>query len=225
MKNLFLLSALIINITSCNGVLTSSKEGRNKLSRLNGFRSANVKPYVDYFESQYNYHTGQTADTSNITIVIGETKDDALGECWYKTKTIIIDKNKWPNLNEWERYALISHELGHCYLNRDHRDEVTSYNRGSRPISLMHPNILPSYIYQQYENSYNKELYNYSNISFGIELLGNDLSDIVNHIENERFDNIDQEVHDDSQIKHELYTENEELRKFKCKKYTKDSKS
>jgi len=48
-----------------------------------------------------------------------------LGQC--KTysngsKTVIIDQPYWNQVNELQREYLVFHELGHCILNRDHKD-------------------------------------------------------------------------------------------------------
>lgn len=50
-------------------------------------------------------------------------------------KSIVIDKNGWTQLSSSEKEFIVFHELGHCYLDRDHDD---SKNRDGTCRSLMH---------------------------------------------------------------------------------------
>jgi hypothetical protein len=62
------------------------------------------------------------------------------GQCFRneeKPKKVIIDVDYWANANEAEKEFIIFHELGHCFLNRDHLD---SRNNDGTCVSIMHSN-------------------------------------------------------------------------------------
>lgn len=66
----------------------------------------------------------------NETGVIGQcVESDANG------KRIIIDSNRWKRLSSSEREFIVFHELGHCFLNRDHTDKTS---RNGTCLSMMH---------------------------------------------------------------------------------------
>ncbi len=61
-----------------------------------------------------------------------------LGQCFRnekKPRKVIIDINYWATASEEERETLIFHELGHCFLDRDHRDGLST---DGTCISIMH---------------------------------------------------------------------------------------
>ncbi len=89
---------------------------------------ADVEPYVQAFRDIAQQH-GQTIPADNLIITFGETqRQDACGQCDRATGktpriTLKTDDLCWKNANQQEREALIFHELGHCWLNRDHRPD------------------------------------------------------------------------------------------------------
>lgn len=62
------------------------------------------------------------------------------GQCFHNEripKKVVIDVDYWNNANKLEKEFIIYHELGHCFLNRDHLDD--SDIQGNC-ISIMHSN-------------------------------------------------------------------------------------
>lgn len=61
-----------------------------------------------------------------------------IGQCTRnsdQTKTITIDRFFWATYDFWEKEMVIYHELGHCFLNRDHIDDI---NNDGTCFSIMH---------------------------------------------------------------------------------------
>jgi hypothetical protein len=87
-----------------------------------------IEKYVQTFRVLAQQR-GQTVATDNLIITFGPTKNpDACGQCLRAAGrtpriTIKADELCWKRANEQEREALILHELGHCWLNRDHRND------------------------------------------------------------------------------------------------------
>ena len=55
---------------------------------------------------------------------IEEIKDDIVGQCWQNSEEayIVIDMEYWLNASTMDREFIVFHELGHCYLQREHLD-------------------------------------------------------------------------------------------------------
>lgn len=87
-----------------------------------------VEPYVQAFR-EIAQQRGQVIPADNLIVQFGNTQgQDACGQCNRdagKTPRITIktDELCWKNASQQEREALIFHELGHCWLNRDHRPD------------------------------------------------------------------------------------------------------
>ncbi len=74
------------------------------------------------------------------------------GQCFRneeKPNKVIVDVNYWDEANEAEKEFIIFHELGHCFLNREHLDD-------SEPdgtcLSIMHSNPLACHFVLTSEN-------------------------------------------------------------------------
>lgn len=66
-------------------------------------------------------------------------RPNVLGQCFRnedKPRKVIIDIVYWTEATEVEREFLIFHELGHCFLDRDHLD-ITKTN-SNECVSIMH---------------------------------------------------------------------------------------
>jgi len=87
-----------------------------------------LEPYFQNFEREA-LERGLRVDLSaaDITGTIEEIhEDDIAGTCSYNRfgldKEIIIDESFWNRASSFYREYIIFHELGHCYLDRDHLD-------------------------------------------------------------------------------------------------------
>lgn len=102
-----------------------------------------LKPYVSEFwgECLKLDIDAQYLCASNIGSLMyvgwGET-GEGLGYCQKailppKFSRIIIDRQKWAELGEFQRKALMYHELGHCLLDRDHQ---RSYGKSLMEVGI-----------------------------------------------------------------------------------------
>lgn len=137
-----------------------------------------IRPYVEAF-----YEMGKTRglnlDLSRVTIRFEHpTQEGApeggttIGKCFPLSflsnefePLIIIDPSYWYSHSEWDREALIYHELGHCILQRfEHIDnlKIVKNKDGSKevyPESLMDSTVVDGSIYQKYQAYYLDELF------------------------------------------------------------------
>lgn len=97
--------------------------------------------YVWLFEEQ----TG--VEVKDVPIAFANIEAGHAGECWHYYSLvgsyyeIAIDPQWWfENQNDVRREILISHELGHCVLHRDHTEAVIGFDQ---PASIMYPSIAP----------------------------------------------------------------------------------
>lgn len=87
-----------------------------------------LQPYVDKFLAEAAQR-GQTIDLSLAGLTMAFEEDistaDYSGICRYRigSNEIGIDKEVWGRLEEPSRDRLIYHELGHCVLDRGHRND------------------------------------------------------------------------------------------------------
>lgn len=92
-----------------------------------------LQPYVDQFliEAQ---NRGVNIDLQENGLIMQFEEDvstaDYSGICRYRigTNEVGIDKEVWGRLDEVERDRLIYHELGHCVLDRGHRNDKFDNN-------------------------------------------------------------------------------------------------
>lgn len=99
--------------------------------------------FVTSFIDDYKSFTGKQI---NFDVAInfygeGEAGFMVLAHCYvYSTKKneILIDPDRWETLSEVDKKALIYHELGHCALGYDHRDDMIPVGEGEIKASIMH---------------------------------------------------------------------------------------
>jgi len=104
-------------------------------------------PYFDIFSKEASKR-GVSVDyeAARIEGLLQDIPNASVqGQCFRneeKPRKVIIDINYWSNANELEKQFIIFHELGHCFLDRDHLD--TSEPDGLC-TSIMHssPNACP----------------------------------------------------------------------------------
>ncbi len=70
--------------------------------------------------------------------------------------TVGVDGAIFASLTEVERQAVISHELGHCVLHREHRDEENEYGV---PLSMMNSHSINMLLLESNAEYYNEELF------------------------------------------------------------------
>ena len=115
--------------------------------------------FVINFKNHYEDIHRKSIRTSHIPINFGNHSGNVLGICYSWSggkREIIIDKEKWDNMNYCEKDVLIAHELGHCTgLDRGHNNKTVN----GQKVSIMHEYILKGSTYCKYEDAYHEELH------------------------------------------------------------------
>jgi hypothetical protein len=130
----------------------------NKEFRIDGFEK--------YYEAFVKAGKSVNRDVSvkNLIIEFGDPEEagcsakekySVYGCCSKKSSrapTVTVSPEKWDKGDETEHERLIFHELGHCILNRSHRDD---FNGESQESSVMYP-VMERHM-NEYYNSHRKE--------------------------------------------------------------------
>lgn len=103
--------------------------------------------------------------TADVAIIFGETRPNggrAIGYCQIRDQQnlIVIDRNYWNNQDSLTQESIMFHELGHCLLMRPHRQQYRVSDL--TPISLMHPQVIKSWLYEPYYYDYQDELFGFT---------------------------------------------------------------
>ena len=88
------------------------------------------EPYVQEFIAE-GAKRGQTIDFTDSGLIVefsDGTVQGASGFCYVGEHHVVIDKSEWTSLSEDVRGFLLFHELGHCELDRGHRNDKFSNN-------------------------------------------------------------------------------------------------
>lgn len=84
-------------------------------------------PYFEIF-AQEGANRGIIVDYEEARIeglIQNIPQRDVLGQCFKNTqrpRKVVIDRESWSESDEARKQFLIFHELGHCFLDRDHYD-------------------------------------------------------------------------------------------------------
>jgi hypothetical protein len=114
-------------------------------------------PYVQTFEDA----TGKPVNLT-IRFIKQFNNDNIKAKCWDRvfTRDIEVSEKHWSGMSPSLKEALILHELGHCVLNRGHikwEDKINApYN--NCPNSVMDPNSVPDWCYEQNRRHYLEEI-------------------------------------------------------------------
>lgn len=129
---------------------------------------AEFDPYFQRFEA-YSVQFGRaTGGDTDVRIVFGELAPGVAGLCQqttFQSPKVVVNRAVWNARSVASREALIFHELGHCLLGRDHRDEMKTEVRTSDgrersiPASLMNLRGVPGTIYFENKEYYLRELF------------------------------------------------------------------
>lgn len=87
-----------------------------------------LHPYVNSFIDEANIR-GMNLDWEDLDVeikLVDLENEHHLGECNSRRNEIFIDADSWSNKDDANREWILFHELGHCFLNRSHRNELTS---------------------------------------------------------------------------------------------------
>lgn len=135
------------------------------------------EPYVDEFfhQAQLRGHDLHKEDF-NFSITLEEIEDPFIGgQCQFRGNKITIDIQNWEKGDEEWREFIIAHELGHCLLDRKHRNvkttsnECYSFMRGGREDdfdcqqNLLSPNWKKYYYDELFEQETSLPFWYYNN--------------------------------------------------------------
>lgn len=116
--------------------------------------------YVKDFLILARVYNRPHATTFNIgfgdTTKVGK---DVIGLCYQedaKDPSIIILPSWWEQASDTSRMMLVSHELSHCILGRDHK---LSLYLNHDPISIMYPVIFSDEVFNRHAKEYIEELF------------------------------------------------------------------
>lgn len=82
---------------------------------------------------------------------------------------IVFDDKWWNDATFFQREQLVFHELGHCVLNRGHKDSKVITTLGEIPSSIMYDHVIEPEIYVRHRNEYILELFTEIDIAKIIE--------------------------------------------------------
>lgn len=124
-------------------------------------------PYVTSFQTDSIANLGVKQNLSNLTIKFENLDVGLSGQCIVspdkKTKVIKIDPSWWNAQadNYLPKQALLYHELGHCVLNRGHKNDTIVYAPvGEIYASIMNPySSLDATYYNDHKAYYINELF------------------------------------------------------------------
>lgn len=163
MKSLFLLLSLII-LTSCgNGSQWTDLVIQKKDSDPRQFTKTNpiLADYKNEFIKKHEYTLKKRKHIDHIPVNFGNTAGlgaTTIGVCYSwpgGKREIIINQEWWNSASDCDRQVLINHELGHCALNRPHKN--LQYN--GYKMSLMNAIHLGGDNYCNNETAYDHELF------------------------------------------------------------------
>lgn len=156
LKVLLKVSVMFIALSGCQSSSIEINE--------NTYMDDEIVEYVDRFEQQgqlYMY-AGFKVGHARISIVsdaevkkVSKNKK-AVGVCRRYYREILISREYWERSNDMSREMLVFHELGHCILLRDHRDDNDGWGH---PNSLMRWKMFDSWIYEANREYYIEELF------------------------------------------------------------------
>ena len=124
-----LISSIVLMAISCQPEGLGTLEDENEITRDYPGVDQRLWPHFEKFEAAA-LDRGLRVDLSlaNITgEVIPIHENGVAGSCSYggrqRSKTIEIDSDFWDRASHHYREYIVFHELGHCYLFRDHLED------------------------------------------------------------------------------------------------------
>ena len=122
-----------------------------------------LEPYFDLFaEEALKYGISVDYEARRIEGLIQDIPNASIqGQCFRneeRPNKVVIDVNYWNNATEAEKEFIIFHELGHCFLEREHLD---TRNSDGTCVSIMHssPSVCSFNLTDQNRKDYLNELF------------------------------------------------------------------
>lgn len=119
----------IVILTFLSFLLACSEESTEELKAIDHYIDDRLDEYFESFKAEAKKRNIEVDYiTMNVEGLIENIPDRGVaGQCQtYKdgNKAIVIDETYWNRTSVLKREFLVFHELGHCILDRDHRDEA-----------------------------------------------------------------------------------------------------
>lgn len=149
---------LLIFLAACGKTSSAglSEDPVSKEIRKQKTTDPEFETYVVEFEFEYG------KSVKHIPINFGDLEYNKIGTCYSwdsGKKEIEIDRDWWDDRStDSERVVLIFHELGHCALNRSHRNDKRD---DDCPGSIMNSVVIKDDCYLDHEESLIKELFDF----------------------------------------------------------------
>ncbi|MFZ9000312.1 MAG: hypothetical protein ACO20H_03355 [Bacteriovoracaceae bacterium] len=129
--------------------------------------------YITQFKTAHKQIHSSDIRLDHIPINFGKpSKKSFEGVChiYYDgTKEILIRKDWWDRYvgesGETVKRLMIFHELGHCLLDREHKNEMITHGDKEINASIMSATLMPFPDYNTYMNQYDRELFTSSHES------------------------------------------------------------
>jgi len=132
-----------------------------------------LKEYLlDFFEEAHQFREWKDLRIDSLDIRFNEgfplqpdSKTHVIAQCndmvWpngtITNRSITIDQPYWNALSSTHKKVLLFHELGHCYLNRDHNDNML---QDGEIESIMHSSLdIHDWYFEAHKEFYLKELF------------------------------------------------------------------
>lgn len=132
----------VLFIVSCGKPLPDFKKDQGGGREFNTTNPI-FKEYIGRFENSYG------SKISDIPLNLKTLPSGIAGYCIeYSsgTKEIVFDSTYWSGITDLEKEELVFHELGHCQLNKDHKDGFIDLNGNNCKSSIMN-----SFVFTEYE--------------------------------------------------------------------------
>lgn len=140
MTNLLKFLCFALSLSGCGPVQTGTVD-------------PDLAPYVTRFEQLWGYKVTFAVEQAVIDPKYG-------GICYdmaTATPVVAINSIYWYTLTDDEKEELMFHELGHCALKRQHREDL---NSDGSPVSVMYHQMFGNLVqYHSNRNAYIKELF------------------------------------------------------------------
>ena len=156
MNNKTIILVLILSIISCSPI------------QLHLVNYGIFNEYVwRFFQYADNYNRKIDSVDLSITFVedlkVTSSGQEIVGSCKKfldDSRMISIKKPNWNVLTDSNKEILMFHELGHCLLNQQHRNQTIFMDGLTIPKSIMNAYLLGNY-YEGYKQYYLEELFTY----------------------------------------------------------------
>lgn len=144
-------------LMSCDEATDTRRLNQNNSSSVALHSLGVFESYVNTFNEEHLRYKNAELPALQLAKIsfVDDIPGPVVGRCFLRDRRIEIEKNYWKYASESMRESLIYHELGHCYLNRDHFD----VQRGRVPVSLMNTVLVEARHFDSFRNEYLEELF------------------------------------------------------------------